>query len=223
MTPPAADDASSMQTHTPPPDAGAGVDASMMIPPAAGDASMPPGPSGDAGGVNWDGGAYPRGGSTRRAARSTCRTAALRRTPWMGRGVNVDDIFLCGNNNTLLMKSAEATLEKEISGLMSGWKPNFIRISLGMNSYTVASWLTNPAQYKTPMTNVINAIGAYPNVHVLVTLRSDKSMIGEVPAETPRRPGFPRTARPLPTRPRFPPGPTPRTSRSSTRSPMRAS
>jgi Cellulase (glycosyl hydrolase family 5) len=100
--------------------------------------------------------------------------------PWMGRGVNVDDIFLCGYDNTLWMSSPETTLETILSGLISGWGPNFIRISLGMDSDpTVVSWLTNPSQYKTPMTNVINAIGKNPNVYVLVTLRSDASMIGQ--------------------------------------------
>jgi hypothetical protein len=101
-------------------------------------------------------------------------------TQWMGRGVNIDDIFLCGYDNTLWMTSPDQTLKTIVSGLMSGWKPNFVRISLGMDTYpTVTSWLSNPSQYKTPMTNVINAIGAYPNVYVLVTLRSDASMIGQ--------------------------------------------
>jgi hypothetical protein len=90
----------------------------------------------------------------------------------------MDDIFLCGYNNTLSMSSPDVTLEGIASGLISGWKPNFVRISLAMDSdTTVVSWLTNPAQYKTPMTNVINAIGANPGVYVLVTLRSDASMI----------------------------------------------
>ena len=99
-------------------------------------------------------------------------------TAWMGRGVNMDDIFLCGYNSGLSMASPDKTLEEIVTGLISGWKPNFIRISLSMNTNsTVASWLTNPTQYKTPMTNVINAIGANAGVYVLVTLRSDASMI----------------------------------------------
>lgn len=99
-------------------------------------------------------------------------------TPWMGRGVNMDDIFFCGYNNTLWMTTPDQTLKTVISGLMSAWKPNFVRISLAMDSdATMASWLSNPTQYKTPMTNVINALGANPNVHVLVTLRSDVTMI----------------------------------------------
>ena len=101
-------------------------------------------------------------------------------TPWMGRGVNIDDIYLCGYNSTLWMTSPDQTLTSIVSGLLSGWKPNFVRISLSMDSFaTVSSWLSNAAVYKTPMTNVINAIGAHPNVYVLVTLRSDGSMIGQ--------------------------------------------
>jgi hypothetical protein len=97
---------------------------------------------------------------------------------WMGRGVNLDDIFFCGYNNTLWMTSPDQTFQTVVSGLMSGWKPTFVRVSLSMASnQTVASWLSNPAQYKTPMTSVIDAIGANPNVYVLVTLRSDASMI----------------------------------------------
>jgi len=98
---------------------------------------------------------------------------------WVGRGVNMTDLYLCGYNNTLWMPGADQALEHVASGLVSGWKANFVRISLSMNSYPiVTSWLANAAQYKTPMTNVINALGSHPNLYVLVTLRSDSSMIG---------------------------------------------
>jgi hypothetical protein len=99
-------------------------------------------------------------------------------TQWMGRGVNVDDIFLCGYNNTLYLTDPDTVDETVMSGLIATWKPNFLRISLSMMSYTTtASWLEDPAQYKTPTTNVINAIGKNPGVYVLVTLRSDASMM----------------------------------------------
>jgi hypothetical protein len=100
-------------------------------------------------------------------------------TQWMGRGVNVDDIFLCGYNSGLWMgaSAAESALTTQISGLMANWKPNFVRLSLSMNSFDQESWLANDAQYKTPMTNVINALGAYANTYVLVTLRSDVTMV----------------------------------------------
>jgi hypothetical protein len=98
----------------------------------------------------------------------------------MGRGVNTDDIFLCGYDNSLWMTAPDQTVEKIVSGLMSAWKPSFIRISLAMDSYgTVVSWLSDASKYATPMTHVINAIGANAGVHVLVTLRSDASMIGQ--------------------------------------------
>jgi hypothetical protein len=100
--------------------------------------------------------------------------------PWMGRGVNTDDVFLCGYNNSLWMPSPDQTVETIVSGLMSGWKPTFVRISLAMDSYgTAVSWLDEPSKYRTPMTAVIGGIGANEGVHVLVTLRSDASMIGQ--------------------------------------------
>jgi Bacterial Ig-like domain/Cellulase (glycosyl hydrolase family 5) len=97
---------------------------------------------------------------------------------WVGRGVNVDDMFLGGYNGSLWMATADAeqALKDSMSSLVSQWKPNFVRVNLGMNSYTTVSWLANPAQYRTPMENVINALGAEANVYVLVTLRSDTSM-----------------------------------------------
>jgi hypothetical protein len=68
--------------------------------------------------------------------------------------------------------------------LISSWKPTFIRVSLSMNTYTsTVSWTDDAATYSTPMTNVINAISANPNVYVLVTLRSDASMIGQDTAD----------------------------------------
>ena len=207
MTPSTADDASSMQTPIASPDSGATVDASMTPPVATDDASITSAPPpADAGAVVWDGGGYPPGWLYTTGGKIYLSNGGSPATPWMGRGVNVDDIFLCGNNNSLAMKSADTTLEKEISGLMSAWKPTFLRISLGMNSYTVASWLTNPTQYKTPMTNVINAIGAYPNVHVLVTLRSDKSMIGEVPSGDSEATGLPSDSSTTPDKTAFPTG-----------------
>ncbi|HEY6460274.1 MAG TPA: cellulase family glycosylhydrolase [Polyangiaceae bacterium] len=128
--------------------------------------------------------------------------------PWMGRGVNVDDIFLCGYDNTLWMTNPDQTLETMIAGLMSGWKPNFVRISLGMDSNaTVTSWLTNPAQYETPMTGVIKAIGANPGVYVLVTLRSDVSMIGQDQTDgDPEATGLPSDATSTPDKTKYPTG-----------------
>jgi hypothetical protein len=99
-------------------------------------------------------------------------------TQWMGRGVNMDDIFLCGNNSNLQQSNPDTTQQTEIDGLMSGWKPSFVRYSLWMNSFkTVVSWLSNPAQYQTPVTNVIHHLGTYPGLYVLLTLRSDASMM----------------------------------------------
>jgi hypothetical protein len=126
--------------------------------------------------------------------------------PWMGRGVNTDDIFLCGYNNTLSLTTADKTLEAMVSGLVSGWKPNFIRMSLAMDSNpTTVSWLSDPAQYKTPMTNVIEAIGQDPGVYVLVTLRSDLSMILGQPGNT-ETSGIPSDTATTPNATKFPTG-----------------
>ncbi len=129
-------------------------------------------------------------------------------TPWMGRGVNMDDIFFCGYDNTLWMTNPGTTLQTVASGLMSSWKPSFIRMSLSMNTYpTVASWVTNPAQYKTPMTAVIDAIAANPGVHILVTLRSDASMIGQDETDgDPEATGLPSDATTTPNATAFPTG-----------------
>jgi hypothetical protein len=98
---------------------------------------------------------------------------------WMGRGVNLDDLFLCGYNWDLWMDgpTGEEALLGVLDRLMTDWQPSFLRISLGMNSYSpVVSWL-GTSTYKTAMTNVINAIGGYPGTYVLVCLRSDTSMV----------------------------------------------
>jgi hypothetical protein len=127
---------------------------------------------------------------------------------WVGRGVNVDDIFLCGYNNTLWMANADQTVETIVDGLVAGWKPTFVRISLSMDSDpTVVSWLSNPAQYAAPMTAVVKAIGAHPNVYVLVTLRSDASMILQDTADgDPEATGVPSDATTTPDGNLFPTG-----------------
>jgi hypothetical protein len=125
----------------------------------------------------------------------------------MGRGVNIDDIYLCGYNYTLWMTSPDQTVETMVSGLISGWKPNFVRISLSMDSFpTESSWLGSTS-YKTQMTSVINAIGAHPNVYVLVTLRSDGSMIGQDTADgDPEATGIPSDSTTTPSATSYPTG-----------------
>jgi hypothetical protein len=101
-------------------------------------------------------------------------------TRWMGRGFNLDDIFMCGYDNNLWLSTAAANVQAVAASGIGGWKPNFVRMSLSMNSYgTAVSWLSDPAQYKTPMTAIINGIGQNPGLYVLVTLRSDTSMTGQ--------------------------------------------
>ena len=52
--------------------------------------------------------------------------------PWMGRGVNVDDIFFCGYNNTLWMPSPETTARDDGHGpRQRSGSPTFVRMSLG--------------------------------------------------------------------------------------------
>ena len=129
-------------------------------------------------------------------------------TQWMGRGVNMDDIFFCGYDNTLWMTNPGTTLQSVVAGLMSAWKPSFVRMSLSMDSFpTVASWTSNPSQYSQPMTAVVNAITANPGVHVLVTLRSDASMIGQDETDgDPEATGLPSSAATTPNATSFPSG-----------------
>jgi hypothetical protein len=129
-------------------------------------------------------------------------------TPWMGRGVNVDDLFFCGYNYGLWMSNPDTTLETVFKGLVTVWKPTFLRISLSMASYKpTTSWLSNPTQYQTPMTNVINGLGQNPNLYVLVTLRSDASMIGQDTADgDPEATGLPSDATTTPSAAMFPTG-----------------
>jgi hypothetical protein len=164
------------------------------------------GPHGDSGG-GTDGG-LPAGWLYTNGAKIYVSDGAGGGKPWMGRGVNIDDIFFCGYDNTLWMTNPDKTLEQVVSGLVSGWKPTFVRISLSMDSYpTVVSWLSNAAQYATPMTGVIDAIGANPGVYVLVTLRSDASMIGQDTVDgDPEATGVPSDSTTTPDKTKFPTG-----------------
>jgi Cellulase (glycosyl hydrolase family 5) len=127
---------------------------------------------------------------------------------WMGRGVNVDDIYFCGVDDTLSESSPDQLLTMMISTMIAGWKPNLIRISLGMDSYPVVStWVGTDAKYKTPMTGVIQSILAHPDVYVLVTLRSDASMIGQDTADgDPEATGLPSDSMTTPNATMFPTG-----------------
>lgn len=127
---------------------------------------------------------------------------------WMGRGVNTDDIFLCGYDYTLWDTNAQTELETMMTGLLDGWHPNFVRVSLGMASYpTETDWVDMPAQYQEPMTAVIDMLGAHPGVYVLVALRSHASMIlqDEIHGD-PEATGIPSDATTTPDATRFPTG-----------------
>ena len=114
---------------------------------------------------------------------------------WVGRGVNMDDIFFCGYDNTLWMPNPGQSLLTLATNLVATWKPTFVRVSLGMDSYPVKpSWTSNPAQYKTPMTAVIDSMGK-AGVYVLVSLRSDVSMVMEdLASGDPEATGVPSSA-----------------------------
>jgi len=97
---------------------------------------------------------------------------------WVGRGVNLDDLFMCGYNYQLGNNTAEAKYQAMLTGLFKDWKPTFLRVSLGMASFpTQPSWTDNEAQYKTPMVNLIHTMTGHAGVFVLVTVRSHASMI----------------------------------------------
>ena len=103
--------------------------------------------------------------------------------PWMGRGVNVDDVYFCGFNNIFWMSNPDVTLEAELSTMVAAWKPTFVRISLDMDSFTDVSTWVGASTYKTQMTAVIQSLTSRSNMWVLVTLRSDASMIGQDTAD----------------------------------------
>jgi hypothetical protein len=129
-------------------------------------------------------------------------------TPWIGRGVNMDDIFLCGGNSTLTMTSPDKTLEA-IGAVATGeWKANFVRISLAMDSDTTkVTWSGDTGTYTTPMIDAIKAISATPNVYVLVTLRSDASMIGQDETDgDPEATGLPSDGTSTPNKGAYPTG-----------------
>jgi hypothetical protein len=126
-------------------------------------------------------------------------------TQWMGRGVNMDDIFMCGYNNTLYVTDPDTEQETEVAGLIKDWKPNFVRYSLSMDSFMAVSWLSDPAQYKTPVTNVVEALGKNAGVYVLLTLRSDASMILGASGNT-EPTGIPSDAQTTPDAMKYPTG-----------------
>ncbi len=125
---------------------------------------------------------------------------------WVGRGVNIDDIFFCGYNGTLWMPSPGGELKTIVNNVVRDWKPTFIRTSLAMASFPqVVSWTTNVDDYQKPMVDAIKTMGSHPGVYVLVTLRSDSSMIGHF-AGSPEPTGIPSDSATSPDKAKYPNG-----------------
>jgi hypothetical protein len=127
---------------------------------------------------------------------------------WVGRGVNMDDVFLCGYDNTLWDTDAATELEAVANAAITQWHADFIRVSLGMASYpTETEWTSNPAQYRDPMTQVIDMIGSHAGVYVLIALRSHASMILEDEIHgDPEATGIPSDSTTTPDATRYPTG-----------------
>ena len=141
------------------------------------DAGAPNDAGNDSGVIPIEGGAgMPKGWLYTQGNKVMVSNGAGGGTVWVGRGFNIDDIFFCGYNNTLWMPNVGQEMTTFVNTAITTWKPTFLRFSISMNSYMKTSWTTNPAQYKTPMTGVINSVGQTPGVYALVTLRSDASM-----------------------------------------------
>jgi hypothetical protein len=115
---------------------------------------------------------------------------------WVGRGVNIDDLFFGGYNCSFWMSDGDAAMMATVDVLMSSWKPTFVRVNLSMSGvYNVststcpgavlANW-TDPIAsntYKATMTKAIEALGN-AGAYVLVTLRTDETMIRYASATT---------------------------------------
>jgi hypothetical protein len=121
----------------------------------------------------------PAGWLTTRGSRILVSDGKGGGTVWVGRGVNVDDLFLCGFNCRLDLSSSGELLGTLVAGLVREWRPTFLRISLWMASCPEeGSWTIDPARYRLPMTSIIEAAGR-AGAYVLVTVRSHPSMIGQ--------------------------------------------
>ncbi|MEO7113156.1 MAG: hypothetical protein ABI183_22145, partial [Polyangiaceae bacterium] len=114
-------------------DAGAGNDATT-----SGDGSR----TGDGSIASRDGG-LPSGWLYTSGNKIFVSSGGATDTQWMGRGVNMDDLFLCGHNSnfTQTAPTGEEALTSVVTHLISDWKPTFIRVSLSMNTYVAQTWI----------------------------------------------------------------------------------
>ncbi|HVY32480.1 MAG TPA: cellulase family glycosylhydrolase [Polyangiaceae bacterium] len=132
-------------------------------------------------------------------------------TVWVGRGVNTDDIFFCGYNDSLWMPAPGDELKNMLGGLLTDWKPTFIRLSLGMASHSAnVSWLTDVDKYQAPMLDALRSIGKHAGVYLLLVVRSDASMIGQdMQHGDPEATGIPSDSKTTPDKAKFPSGTDP--------------
>ena len=129
-------------------------------------------------------------------------------TQWMGRGVNVDDIFFCGYDRTLYDDVARSDARDGCLRADERMEAELRPHLAGMDSYTtVVSWLGDALAVQDADDERHQRHGAKPGVYVLVTLRSDASMIGQDETDgDPEATGLPPTQRRRRTRRSIPTG-----------------
>jgi hypothetical protein len=88
----------------------------------------------------------------------------------MGRGVNLTGPDFCGNYSTLIGTDPAAAMNARVDDVVKTWHSNFIRIVMNTSDISNGSkpFLAN-------MIKVVNHIGTYPNVRVLLTVYTDPS------------------------------------------------
>jgi hypothetical protein len=88
----------------------------------------------------------------------------------MGRGVNLTGLDFCGNYSTQIQNDPVGALNARVDDAVNVWHANFIRIVMNTADLTNSSkpMLAN-------MVKVVNHIGTYPNLKVLLTVYTDPS------------------------------------------------
>src|SRR5262249_18478427 len=87
---------------------------------------------------------------------------------WTGRGLNLAGLSFCGNFSTQIQQDPVGALNARVDDAVTKWHASFLRIVMDTTNF-----ISNAGSFRDHLVQVVNHIGTYPAVKVLLSVYTD--------------------------------------------------